>query len=156
MYNYREEMKEDIIQFLQENCELFRRDDEVIATLNGVEYVVEAEDPFYLETDRFEEALADDLWCDDGVTGNCSGSYFFNRMKAEEALVGNLGLLAEAVSEFGSDTDVLKNGAEVCDVTIRCYLLSEAVRDAVSEWLEHSFPDDEVLPDAELLEDTEE
>lgn len=35
----------------------------------------------------------------------------------------NLDLLGEAVEEFGGDMDVLKDGAEACDVTIRCYLL---------------------------------
>lgn len=75
------------------------------------------------DRDRFAEELNEDLWTDDAVTGNGSGSYWFNSHKAAEALMFNLDLLGEAVEEFGGDMDVLKNGAEACDVTIRCYLL---------------------------------
>ena len=73
------------------------------------------------------------MWCDDSITGNASGSYFFNRREAEEALFGNLDLLAEACEEFGSDMDVLKSGAEACDVTIRCYLLSEVLAEVLED-----------------------
>lgn len=35
---------------------------------------------------------------------------------------------AKALEEFGQDgTDVLKEGAEAMDVTIRCYLLGQAI-----------------------------
>lgn len=61
------------------------------------------------------------------VTGNASGSYTFNTWKAEEYLCHNLNLLAEANEEFGSNSDILSDGAEVCDVIIRCYLLSRAI-----------------------------
>lgn len=80
-----------------------------------------------------EEKLNDDLWTVDSVTGNGSGSYWFNSWKAEEALMHNLGLLAEAVAEFGGCADVLRDGAEACDVTIRCYLLSGAISDVLDE-----------------------
>lgn len=80
-----------------------------------------------------EEKLNDDLWTVDSVTGNGSGSYWFNSWKAEEALMHNLGLLAEAIAEFGGCTDVLRDGAEACDVTIRCYLLSGAISDVLDE-----------------------
>lgn len=60
--------------------------------------------------------------------GNASGSYYCNTWKAEEALSHNWDLLAEALAEFGQDgTDVLKQGAEAMDVTIRCYLLGQAI-----------------------------
>ena len=43
-------------------------------------------------------------------------------------------LLAEAFKEFGEDgLDILKKGAEACDVTIRCYLLSECLSEVVDE-----------------------
>lgn len=75
--------------------------------------------------DGLEEKLNDDLWTCDSVTGNASGSYYCNTRKAEEALAHNWDLLAEALEEFG--TDVLKEGAEAMDVTIRCYLLRQAI-----------------------------
>ena len=61
----------------------------------------------------------------DSVTGNASGSYTFHAWQAEENICHNFDLLSEAIEEFGGKCDVLKDGAEACDVTIRCYLLSE-------------------------------
>lgn len=84
--------------------------------------------------DGLEEMLNDDLWTVDSVTGNGSGSYTFNTYKAEEYICHNLDLLAEAVEEFGGNMDVLKDGAEACDVTIRCYLLADAIRDVLDEF----------------------
>lgn len=83
--------------------------------------------------EEIEESLREDLWADDSVTGNASGSYTFNTWKAEECLCHNLDLLAEACEEFGSDIDVLKDGAEACDVTIRCYLLAECISSVLDE-----------------------
>lgn len=83
--------------------------------------------------EEIEERLNDELFTVDSVTGNASGSYTFNAWQAEENLCHNLDLLAEAVEEFGGDMDVLKNGAEACDVTIRCYLLSQAIAAALDE-----------------------
>lgn len=95
--------------------------------------------------DGLEELLNDDLWTCDSVTGNASGSYYCNAWKAEEALTHNLDLLAEALEEFGQDgTNVLRQGAEAMDVTIRCYLLGQAIA-AVLDDLEEggAFEDEE-------------
>lgn len=93
--------------------------------------------------DGLEEKLNDDLWTEDSITGNASGSYYGNAWKAEEAIAHNWDLLAEALKEFGQDgTDVLKEGAETMDVTIRCYLLGQAVA-AVLDDLEESGAFDE-------------
>lgn len=97
----------------------------------------------YDSREDLEEALNDELWMVDSVTGNASGSYWFNTWKAEEALSHNWDLLAEALEEFGQDgTDVLKQGAEAMDVTIRCYLLGQAITEALDN-LEEEFPWDE-------------
>lgn len=79
------------------------------------------------DRDNFEERLHDDLWTNDSVTGNGSGSYTFSTWKAEEYLCHNLDLLSEALNEFGCDLSYLEKGAEACDVTIRCYLLGQAI-----------------------------
>ena len=50
-----------------------------------------------------------------------------------ENICHNLNLLAEACEEFGGSMDVLKDGAEACDVTIRCYLLGGAISDVLDE-----------------------
>ena len=87
-----------------------------------------------IHEDDIEETLNDRLWCEDSVTGNASGSYTFNAWAAEENICYNLDLLAEACSKFGSDASkLLSEGAEACDVTIRCYLLSSAVAQVIEE-----------------------
>lgn len=86
------------------------------------------------ETDvRDYEELYNQLWIDDAVTGNGSGSYTFNEWKAEENLCHNMDLLKEALEEFGCDLSYLEKGAEACDVTIRCYLLAHALSEALEE-----------------------
>lgn len=81
-----------------------------------------------------EEQLRDDLWTEDSVTGNGSGSYTFNYWEAEENLCHNLDLLGEALEEFGCDPGyITEKGPEACDVTIRCYLLAECIRQAMDE-----------------------
>ena len=114
-YNYLEEMKADILDYIRENY-------------NGEEIRAKLE-----ARDEWESDLHDDLWTVDSVTGNGSGSYFFNSWKAEEAIVHNLDLLGEAMEEFCDDCNALQNGAEWCDVTIRCYLLYRAIGEALDE-----------------------
>ena len=110
-YNYFEAVKNAVLDYINEN--------EIKVTTSN--------------KDELAEQLHDDLWADDSVTGNGSGSYFFNTWKAEEALCHNLDLLGEACEEFGSTADLLKDGAEACDVTIRCYLLPQAISEALDE-----------------------
>ena len=97
--------------------------------------------------DELEEVAYDELMLYDSVTGNASGSYYFNTWKAEEALCHNWNLLVEACEEFGQDIgEAVKRGAEFCDVTIRCYLLSQAIAAALDELEEEgkiSYPADE-------------
>lgn len=112
MYDYREAVKNDVLEYINNevNLEEWRGD-----------------------RDGLEEKLNDDLWTVDSVTGNASGSYTFNTYEAEENLCHNLDLLAEACEEFGGGCDLLKDGAEACDVTIRCYLLGECIAAALDE-----------------------
>lgn len=96
----------------------------------------------YETADELKDELNERLFVNDSVTGNASGSYTFSAWQAEENLCHNLDLLDEALTEFGCNPDYMaKNGAEACDVTIRCYLLSEAVSDAVDA-LDYEFPED--------------
>lgn len=88
----------------------------------------------FADREELEEIASDELWVDDDVTGNGSGSYTFNTWKAEENLCHNLDELEEACSEFGQDVgEAIKQGAEYCDVTIRCYLLGQAISAAIDE-----------------------
>ena len=114
-YNYLEEMTVDIIDYIKDNY----TNEEIIEKLES--------------RDEWAQELNDDLWTVDSVTGNASGSYFCNSWKAEEAIAHNLELLDEAMAEFCDDCNALQNGAEWCDVTIRCYLLYRAIENALDE-----------------------
>ena len=124
-YNYLEQVTTDAKEAILENMEYWNFDDR----------------------EELEEFAHDELWADDNVTGNGSSSYFCNAWKAEEALCHNWDLLAEACEEFGQDIGwVFKRGAEFCDATIRCYLLSQAIAAALDELEEEgkiSYPADE-------------
>jgi hypothetical protein len=122
-YNYLEAVTSDVLDYIKEEINL----DEWKGNREGL-----------------EEKLNDELWTVDSVTGNASGSYTFNTWEAEENLAHNWDLLAEALDEFGQDgTDVLKQGAEAMDVTIRCYLLGQAIAEALDELEEELAEDDE-------------
>lgn len=49
----------------------------------------------FANRDELEEKANDNLWADDSVTGNASGSYTFSIWQAEEYLCHNLDLLTE-------------------------------------------------------------
>ena len=84
--------------------------------------------------EELEENANDWLWTADEVTGNGSGSYTFSTWKAEENLCHNMDELEDACDEFGQDIgEAVKQGAEYCDVTIRCYLLGQAISAALDE-----------------------
>lgn len=84
--------------------------------------------------EELEENANDWLWTADEVTGNASGSYTFSTWQAEENLCHNMDELEKSCNEFGQDIgEAVKQGAEYCDVTIRCYLLGQAISAAIDE-----------------------
>ena len=74
--------------------------------------------------------LYDDLWNNDAVTGNGSGSYTCNRHTAEENIAHNLYLVENALEYFDSE---FRGDAEYLDVTIRCYLLGGTLRKVLKD-----------------------
>lgn len=117
MYDYREAMTEDVKEWIEENVDL-------------TEWTEDRE--------GLEQQLNDDLWTEDSITGNASGSYYFNSYKAEESIAHNWDLLSEALDEFGENNiNVIEKGAEWADVTIRCYLLESAISDVLDEMEEN-------------------
>ena len=111
-YNYLENVKEDVRNFIEENNITVDNDNR----------------------EEIEEQLNDELWNDDTITGNASGSYFYNRYSAAEAIAYNWDLLAEALDAFGyEDFNPIKKGEEWCDVIIRCYLLPQAIAEVLDE-----------------------
>lgn len=105
----------------------------------------------YSDLNEMEEDLNEKLFVEDSVTGNASGSYTFNTWQAEEYLCHNLDLLAEANEEFGGSSDILSDGAEMCDVTIRCYLLGQAIEnvapDMWQDWEDSQEENEEEIED---------
>lgn len=78
------------------------------------------------------DVVYDNIFGDDAVTGNGSGSYFFNAVKARAAVADAIcdKKILDALSEIGVDGDeiaqYLRDGdAESLDVCIRCAMLGE-------------------------------
>ena len=119
-YNYLEELKSDVKNYINEVASDY----------------MDCED-----MDELRDELYDNLWDEDSVTGNGSGSYTFNREEAKKYVSDNLDLMVEAYKEFNSIERLVKDlealDFETIDVTIRCYLLSQAL--------------DEVLEDEDFL-----
>lgn len=119
-YNYLEELKSDVRNYIKEVASDY----------------MDCED-----MDELRDSLYDNLWDEDSVTGNGSGSYTFNREKAKEYVSDNLDLMVEAYKDLDSIESLVDDlealDFETIDVTIRCYLLSQAL--------------DEVLEDGDFL-----
>ena len=86
----------------------------------------------YWDGDTEWDVVYDNLFVDDAVTGNGSGSYFFNAAKAREAVadaiwdekildaLSEIGISGERIAQYLRDND-----AESLDVCIRCAMLGE-------------------------------
>lgn len=122
-YNYLENVKNDVKTYVQDNLEELESEFGKLSE----------------ETkDEISEHLYDTLWTEDSVTGNASGSYTFNTWEAEENVCHNWDLVEEAANEFDLDAESLGRGAEYWDVTIRCYLLPQAIEAVLSEMIENN------------------
>lgn len=130
-YNYLESVKEDVKNYISDNFD-------------------ESEIKERIRDDRgkFYQSLYDDMFISDSVTGNASGSYTFNAWQAEENICHNLDLYKDALDEFGGEPDL--ESAESVDVTIRCYLLAQAISEVLDDfeneldvWAEDEAEEDE-------------
>lgn len=115
-YNYSQAMYDDVKAAIEER--------------GGLDAIERDMDACYTDVEAY---LDDELFTDDAVTGNGSGSYWFNSYRAQCALIGNLDLLGEAIEEFDADASKLCCDPESADVTIRCYLLAHAISEVVSD-----------------------
>lgn len=82
------------------------------------------------------ERIHDDLWNDDRVTGNASGSYFFNAWDAENALNHNWEEIEKAAEFFGIEPIIscsYERSPEFWDVTIRCMYIGECLYEVLEE-----------------------
>lgn len=119
-YNYFEAIREDVREYIEEN------------------YTAEEIRENLKNREEWEEKLNDDLWTEDHVTGNASGSYTFSTATAEEYVKDNLSLCIEAMITFGYEAKtfgekVYEEEWEYLDVTIRCYLLNGAISDTLND-----------------------
>lgn len=118
MYNYLENVTNDAKQAILENMN----------------------DWDFSDREELEEVANDNLWVDDSVTGNGSGSYSFNSEMAKEYVCESddgLNTLRDAVREFDCEHKAFEafcnDDWEYLDVTIRCYLLGQAISAAIDE-----------------------
>lgn len=83
--------------------------------------------------EAFEELQ--DLAFDRDLSGNRTGSYFCDELKAESALLGNFGLLQDAVDDFGTesiDSPDLLTG-EHLDILVREHMLPQVIDEVLDD-----------------------
>ena len=119
MYNYREAVKSDVLNWMDENHEFGASRE--------------------LEFDY--DTVYDGCWADDSVTGNASGSYTFSRWTARDNFFNDTDsddYISSMIEEgFISKEEVGNCIAESnwgkLDVFIRCWLLGEVVQEVIDE-----------------------
>lgn len=114
-YNYLEAMKQDVKEYIEEN-------------INATNYETKED---------LEEYLNDTLWTEDSVTGNASRSYTFNRATAKKYVDENKDLVNDMMEEFDCKEKVanwwIEDNYEAIDVSIRCYLLGQAISEVLEK-----------------------
>ena len=120
MYNYKEQIRADVKEWIEDNKE----------QIEGL--------------DRYDafEVVYDSCWLDDSVTGNGSGSYTFSRYEARENFFsdGDSEEYLEQMCDDGFSDPVhigkklIASDYEWLDVSIRCWLLCDAVSDVLDEY----------------------
>ena len=131
MYNYRNEITKDALDWMNDNFEPITDNGEIIAiTYEGTEYDKE-------DFDSIVWDIEDELWIVDSITGNGSGSYTFNSYRAREYVLDNFDLLADMRDDWGAEdigNRLIDEEWEYLDVSIRCYLLTECIYRALEEY----------------------
>ena len=119
MYDYREVVKSDVLNWMDENHE------------PGASRELEFD----------YDTVYEGCWVDDSVTGNASGSYTFSRWTARDNFF-NDGASDDYISSmieegFISAKEVgeciAESNWEKLDVCIRCWLLGEVVQEVIDE-----------------------
>lgn len=82
-------------------------------------------------TKEIQEKVHDEIKNDDTITGSASGSYAFDKLKAERFLFGNWNLLKESIEELNVFDNIIELGPEWADVAIRVYLFDQAFDRAI-------------------------
>ena len=119
MYSYKDQIRSDVREWIEDNKD----------QIDGL--------------DRHEayEVVYDSCWVDDSVTGNASGSYTFSRWTARDNFFEDSDSedYIDQMIEDGFTTResvgraVQESQWELLDVSIRCWLLCDAVTDVLDE-----------------------
>lgn len=114
-YDYVKSETQDIIEYIKDNIDLNEFKD--------------------MDDNKFSDYLQDQLWTEDSVTGNGSGSYFCNADKARECLCGNEDLINEVYQDLCDSSQLLRDitSPETIDCNIRCYILRKCIDKAVRQ-----------------------
>lgn len=121
-YDYMDHEVEDIKDYIKRNQHMYEDSD------------FGDDQTLYDIAKENRDTLIDDLFIADDVTGNFSGSYTFSRYEAEQNLADNYALIIQALDYFDCDYNkIFHDGPEKIDVTIRCYLLDEALDVAIDD-----------------------
>ncbi len=92
----------------------------------------------YEDREELEETLNDDLWAEDDITGNGPDGYT-DENTAMSYITGDpeaIEYAKECVSDFGIEAKTLAEHIfdwKYWDTTIRCYLLGQAISQALDE-----------------------
>lgn len=104
------------------------------------------------EADR--DTIYDDAFIDDSVTGNGSGSYYFNTGKSRENVINNEEVVEEMIDEFGVDMREHWNDWEFLDVSCRCYLPGQVdIEKLIEEIKEENDRDEKLVFDGAQVAD---
>lgn len=126
-YNYLEAVKDDVKAWLVDNSSQFEK----IKDNNKIDGVI--------DWDGVKGDLNEILWNEDSITGNGSGSYTFNSEKAREYVLSDgLQYLEDLVDEgwltYESIGKAVTNyDFESLDVSLRCYFLSQAIEEVITD-----------------------
>ena len=122
MYNYKDQIRADVKEWIEDNKE----------QIEGL--------------DRHDayEVVYDSCWVDDSVTGNASGSYTFSRWEARQNFFNDEDSdeYIDQMIEDGFTTResvgraVQESQWELLDVSIRCWLLCDAVSYVLDDYYE--------------------
>ena len=118
-YNYRENIKKDIMQYIKDNINIEDFDD----------------------VEDFKIYLAKILLIPNEITGEINNSYTNDSVLSEIFLVGNLSLLSKSLEYFHNTnniniTNILNRGAEYCDMIVRKYILETSIDEILNQIVE--------------------
>lgn len=119
MYSYKDAVRSDVRDWIEDNRE----------QIEGLD-----------RADAYD-VVYDSCWVDDSVTGNVSGSYTFSRCEARQNFFNDddsddyISQMIEdgfiSADELGKK--ILESNWEYIDLSIRCWLLCDAVSDVLDD-----------------------